>query len=60
MTMVNRDGGGGVGGDDVYAININTFPKVTFKFYIYAYTSKSYFNKHDINNQTQTQLIIQW
>jgi len=26
-------------------IIIKTFPKVTFKFYIYAYTSKTYFKK---------------
>jgi len=36
---------------------------VTFKFYIYTYTRKSYLkkafvNKHDIINRTQTKLII--
>ena len=30
MTMVNGDGGGGVGGDDVYAININNFSEGNF------------------------------
>jgi len=30
MTIVNGDGGGGVGGDDVYAININNFSEGNF------------------------------